>query len=91
MYFFAILLSIKLLAADNPRNPSGFTTDFNKDNPDFNNGPTNMLNIDPPDISIFLIVPYLILYLLKNYFQLHFLFLSFVLLLKIICVVDLAH
>ena len=44
-FFFAILLSIKLLAADNPRNPNGFTTDFNNGNPVFNNGPTSLPKI----------------------------------------------
>ena len=65
MYLFAILLSIKLIAADNPKNPSGFTTGFNKDNPVFNNGPANLLNKDPkdpPDIIIFSFVLYLVSY-----------------------------
>ena len=56
--FFAILLSIKLLAADNPKNSNGFTTDFNKGNPVFNNEPTHLFNKDPrdpPDIIIFFI------------------------------------
>ena len=54
MYFFAIELSIKLLAADNPKNPNGFTTDFNKGRPVFINGPKSLPK-DPLDIINFLI------------------------------------
>ena len=48
MYFFAILLSIAEQAADRPKKPSGFITDFNNGNQVFNNGPRSLPK-NPPD------------------------------------------
>ena len=40
-YFFFIAASVADAVAVKPSIPNGLTTDFNKDNPDFNNGIKN--------------------------------------------------
>ena len=43
-FFLLIAASVADAAAVNPSIPNGLTTDFNKGNPDFNNGIKNIKN-----------------------------------------------